>query len=610
MIDFYEKVNNEYIQNNPIPDSMISWGSRDILIHETKNWILDSVLSSKTSKSRIVKDFLESYTDPDQDTMRKTFHRLFHFLQKTFRQGSINDSFCLSCCEMMKIGVGVPISFIVLPNLEGDQMWDVMISINGYDQYKIQDRFGEYIEQLTRAFSQWYSADIIICPKKIAIMEKDITNCYIQTAQIPCESVNEYQHQYTLDTIKRLIPELPWRIISNSSGLLDHSHKFIIRNLPFFEKLPECIMRYSAQDWYEYFAWRVIYEYSKYIPMTRDIYHKFFEKSEGQKQRSDAIIEAYDIANEYFGSYFGWIYSQSRQMCTETDVNEVYKIIENIRDTFSHEIRECSWMCHETKRRALYKIKNIRAKITFQKKFVFPSCEIQRSDVITNIIRCRLWKFRVYQTLAHQKIDNQNSPFIDFIHAHDVNAYYSPTLNTIVVGCGLIQEPFYYNQDLKKTYGGIGVVIAHEFFHGFDVLGSRYNGDSEFSSWIHPRDHQKYKNKISEIQKIYNVQIPETSSENACITMYRKIGEHIADINGVNLAFKSLMRTTNNKKKNRTFFENFARCLCIYRRSNFDDHFDEHASSSVRVNKTLLCLKPFCDEIIKMKSDNTFDFFE
>ncbi len=65
-----------------------------------------------------------------------------------------------------------------------------------------------------------------------------------------------------------------------------------------------------------------------------------------------------------------------------------------------------------------------------------------------------------------------------------VNAYYSPTENTINFPAAILQPPFFYaNGDDAINYGGIGAVIGHESSHGFDDEGSQFDGDGNNVNW-------------------------------------------------------------------------------------------------------------------------------
>ncbi|MCO6728816.1 peptidase M13, partial [Streptomyces sp. CHA16] len=63
------------------------------------------------------------------------------------------------------------------------------------------------------------------------------------------------------------------------------------------------------------------------------------------------------------------------------------------------------------------------------------------------------------------------------MYPQTVNAYYSPTDNTINFPAAILQPPFFYpDGDDAINYGGIGAVIGHEASHGFDDQGSKFDG--------------------------------------------------------------------------------------------------------------------------------------
>lgn len=65
-----------------------------------------------------------------------------------------------------------------------------------------------------------------------------------------------------------------------------------------------------------------------------------------------------------------------------------------------------------------------------------------------------------------------------------INAYYSATMNEIILPLGILQHPFYQAaRPAVFNYGGIGFSIGHELSHAFDDHGRRYNGAGDLESW-------------------------------------------------------------------------------------------------------------------------------
>ena len=62
-----------------------------------------------------------------------------------------------------------------------------------------------------------------------------------------------------------------------------------------------------------------------------------------------------------------------------------------------------------------------------------------------------------------------------------VNAYYSPTYNSMWLPLGIMHYPMFRENRLKAlNYGSIGAIIGHEMTHGFDNHGALYNKDGNY----------------------------------------------------------------------------------------------------------------------------------
>ncbi|KAG2231487.1 hypothetical protein BDF21DRAFT_462747 [Thamnidium elegans] len=67
---------------------------------------------------------------------------------------------------------------------------------------------------------------------------------------------------------------------------------------------------------------------------------------------------------------------------------------------------------------------------------------------------------------------------------HEINAYYTPSFNEIVILADILQSSF-CDSDLPRNlnYGDISVVVGHEVTHAFNNSGRLYDGDSRSNSW-------------------------------------------------------------------------------------------------------------------------------
>ena len=173
-----------------------------------------------------------------------------------------------------------------------------------------------------------------------------------------------------------------------------------------------------------------------------------------------------------------------------------------------------------------------------------------------------------------------------------VNAYYNPLRNEIVFPAAILQPPFFdAKADDAANYGGIGTVIGHEMIHGYDDQGSRFGPTGNFENWWGATDAKGF-------QSLTNKLVQQFDAYEALPGMHVNgnltLGENIADLGGINIAYDALQRAEPDSKpdskvdgltRDQRFFDNFA---TIWRRNFTPDELkvrlvtDPHAPANFR----------------------------
>jgi predicted metalloendopeptidase len=195
--------------------------------------------------------------------------------------------------------------------------------------------------------------------------------------------------------------------------------------------------------------------------------------------------------------------------------------------------------------------------------------------------------FHHYQSL--KKLNKIPDNKIWHMGAHEVNAYYNPVLNEIVLPTGILQAPFFdINATDSENYGGIGTTIAHEIMHGFDDEGRKYDFDGNLNNWWTKDDNDIYQEKSQKLINYYNNIILLNKNLNGKLTL----GENIADLYGVILSLDALPDKTELMK----FFTSYAK---TWRQKIRDEEIinkiliDPHSPAECRVNLVLKNLPEF-----------------
>jgi len=186
--------------------------------------------------------------------------------------------------------------------------------------------------------------------------------------------------------------------------------------------------------------------------------------------------------------------------------------------------------------------------------------------------------------------------------APTVNAYYNPSFNEIVFPAGILQFPFFdFAADDAINYGAIGAVIGHEMTHGFDDQGRQYDAQGNLKEWWNSVDASKFKVKTDKVDSFYN---KFTLLDNQHVNGSLTLGENLADLGGLNIAYDAFKLTEQGKgdKKidgftpDQRFFLSFAQVWRIKdrpERMSVRLKTDPHSPEMFRVNGPVYNMEAF-----------------
>jgi hypothetical protein len=244
-----------------------------------------------------------------------------------------------------------------------------------------------------------------------------------------------------------------------------------------------------------------------------------------------------------------------------------------------------SWLSKETKKKALIKINKINIKLGFPDKrglYNFNNLNLNE-NFFYNIVNCI--KFNNF--LNYNELYKEKNIYQWHINPQVSNAYYSPSFNEIVFPAGILKEPFYYKDDIIKSFGGIGYIIGHEIIHAFDNKGRLFDENGNINNWWNKNDLLIYNNLNNNLMDQFNKE-----NINGKLTL----GENIADLGGLKFALLGMalylrkFKIKQSYKFYQNFFINFAKVLaCNIReeKKKFLILTDPHSPNIFRVNTIL-----------------------
>jgi putative endopeptidase len=191
-----------------------------------------------------------------------------------------------------------------------------------------------------------------------------------------------------------------------------------------------------------------------------------------------------------------------------------------------------------TRTRAEDKLQKIVNKIGYPSKWrSYDGLAIDRASFLQNAERATAFEVKRQLTKVGKPVDKEEWEMTP----PTVNAYYEPTMNEMVFPAGILQEPFYgIRQTPALNFGAIGMVVGHELTHGFDDEGRQFDAEGNLRDWWTPPVSAEFDKRAACVARQYDDYV---AIDDMHIKGKLTLGENIADLGGVKLAFASFERS-------------------------------------------------------------------
>ena len=207
-------------------------------------------------------------------------------------------------------------------------------------------------------------------------------------------------------------------------------------------------------------------------------------------------------------------------------------LVDHLLAAYRESIDKLHWMTAATRARARDKLGKYKAKIGYPDRWRdYGGLDVREGDALGNAARSAHFEWERLAARAGQPVDRDEWS----LTPQTVNAYYDPSRNEIVFPAAILQPPFFdLAADNAINYGAIGAVIGHEISHGFDDMGSHFDGDGALRNWWTAADRLAFDAVGAKLVAQYAAYEPIPGRHlNGQLTL----GENIADVSGLQVAY-------------------------------------------------------------------------
>jgi putative endopeptidase len=218
------------------------------------------------------------------------------------------------------------------------------------------------------------------------------------------------------------------------------------------------------------------------------------------------------------------------------------ELVNNLQETFGERIKALDWMSDVTKQKALAKLNTFIKKIGYPDKWKdYGALKVVSNNYVQNVLNASVFEYNYMVSKLGKPVDKTEWGMTP----PTVNAYYNPAFNEIVFPAAILQFPFFdFDADDAVNYGGIGGVIGHEMTHGFDDQGAQYDADGNLKNWWTPEDSAQFVGRTRKVIDQFN---SYTVLDSIHVQGELTLGENIADLGGVTIAYAAFKKTKQGK---------------------------------------------------------------
>jgi len=331
--------------------------------------------------------------------------------------------------------------------------------------------------------------------------------------------------------LAKQVKSIDWRAYWKGLGV-EPSQKLVIGTPKFFGQLDKLRAKFKFPQWSSYLTYHLLAGSAFSLPKAFDDekfeLDKVLTGVEKQQDRSKRCIEATQgalgelLGQQYVTKYFP---SASKQTATA--------LVDALIKVTGEELSKLDWMSDETKATAQQKLAKIVRMVGYPDKWRTYDFDVRREDFGGNVQRASAFETRRVLSKAGRPVDRGEW----HMNSYTVNAYYDPTANNTALPAGILQAPFFgQDRSVAANLGGIGMVIGHELTHGFDDQGAQFDGDGNLKNWWPKDDARKFADKGTCVAEQYSSfeALPKQFVQGRLT-----LGEDIADLGGVKMAFKA-----------------------------------------------------------------------
>jgi putative endopeptidase len=395
-----------------------------------------------------------------------------------------------------------------------------------------------YLEFITKIFE-------LCLGKGHGLKATDVWDCeYDLLSALGCDSIKtDDLDGYNIVTKNEALKKygFNWEIFAKSVGYKDVPDKFICTSTNYLKCIIDTLSKdnaWKSKKWRTYYLYMILRQLMRFHSEWRLVYFEFHGKFiKGQPVPYPQDVYPVFGLSLCFNTFLTNEYIDKNKK--QQYIDYTHNMASDLLTVYKRIIKRNKWLSPSTKKYALLKLENIQLQVGSPKILrEDPILEYRNDNAYYNLQLIAIWRAKKLIELDGKSSD-VDIPVIDWEElkmvgkqSYIVNAYYTPTENSIYVPLAYLQKPFIDldERGIEYNLAHIGYTLGHEMSHCLDDLGSKYDEKGNLHNWWTKHDRNKFNVKVKNVIKQYE---QFAGYDGIKMDASLSTGENLADISGL-----------------------------------------------------------------------------
>ncbi len=527
--------------------------TQEKVYYELIDIVKEYIKANNSRKSRAIKSVYESLYNLDDNSAKKFVKYYVELTDKRIESGNIYEILGGQNRNEI-ISWGCPVVWSVLKDEKNVKYYKSTISapqltIYDYEIY-IEDTADDqdtkkYKKEFKRRYFEFIDTMFDLClGKGHGLKAQDVWDCeYDMLSALGCDSIksDDPEGYNVLTRESGLKYGFDWHEMAKQIGYKTVPKSFICTSTNYLKCIMDTLTRdnaWQSQKWRSYYLYINFRQIMRFHSEWKNVYFDFHGKFiKGQPIPYPKEIYPVFGLSLCFNTFLTNEYIDRNKK--QQYIDYTHNMAADLLTVYKRIIKRNKWLSPSTKKYALLKLENIKLEVGSPKILrEDPILDYDSKEAYQNLRKLAYWRTKKMIDLDG-KSSEVDIPIIDWEQfkivgkqSYIVNAYYTPTENSIYVPLAYLQKPFIDldERGIEYNLAHIGYTLGHEMSHCLDDLGSKYDDKGNLHNWWTKQDRKKFNVKVKDVIKQYE---KFAGYDGIKMDASLSTGENLADISGM-----------------------------------------------------------------------------